>query len=175
MSTPGGWGSAGCPRSLAELLAGAAQAYGEAPAILRADGSRTSFAQLEHDAAAVARALADAGAPRDALVRVALDDAALFPAAFYGVALAGCTAVLCPLPAGEKPLYCLDAATMRAILAPGPVDGALLRAARGLGAETGRRWWRSPRRTPWSRTSPKRAGVSPASWAALVRWATPRP
>ena len=45
--------------------------------------------------------------------------------------LGGCTAVLCPLPAGEKLPYCLDAATMRAILAPGPVDGASLRAAPG--------------------------------------------
>lgn len=51
--------------------------------------------------------------------------------------LGGCTAVLCPLPAGEKPPYCLDAATMRAILTPGPVNGASLRAAPGVGAGMG--------------------------------------
>ncbi len=117
--------------TLTELLAEAAQSYGDAPAVLRADGSQVSYARLERDAAAVARGLKDAGASTNSLVQVAVDDPALFPAAFYGVALAGCAAVLCSLPAGEKSPYLLDTPAVRAILSAGPFDGAALRAADG--------------------------------------------
>lgn len=48
----------------------------------------------------------------------------------------------------EKPPYCLDAATMRAILAPGPVDGALLRAARGVGGGNGAALVEKPSENP---------------------------
>lgn len=129
--------------TFAGLLGHAAQAYKNVPAIWRANGEKTSFSQLERDAHAVAGALADAGAPQGSLVRVTIDDAALFAASFYGVALAGCTAVLCPLPAAAEPPYGLNASLVRDILAGGPFDGARLRrdgdATLDCGAASGER------------------------------------
>lgn len=125
--------------------------------------------------AAVARVLVDAGAPRDALVRVALDDAALFRPPSTAWPWPGARPCSAPFLRGRSPRIAWTPPQCGPSWRLGPSTVRRCARRRGLGAETGRCWRRSPRRTPGSRTSSKRVGASPALWAAPVRWATSRP
>lgn len=116
------------PQTLGGLLARAADTHGDDPAFLDAAGGTTGFAELELRAKAVGRVLKDVGAA-GSLVQIDVADGPEFAAAFYGVALAGCTAVLCPLPSSEKPPYKLDTQEVRAMVSGGPYDGRRLRQA----------------------------------------------
>lgn len=98
--------------TIEQLVARSAAMYGTRAALERADGSATSYAQLERQVKAVGAALRDQGVGMGATVRVNVRDQALFPAAWLGTVAAGCVAAVCPLPA-EEPLPLVDDAFVR--------------------------------------------------------------
>lgn len=103
-----------------QLVARSAAAYGEHPALECADGSITSYRQLERQVGAMCAALRDRGVGAGETVRIDVHDQALFPVAWLGAVTAGCIAAVCPLPA-EEPTLLVDDVFVRTACASGAV------------------------------------------------------
>tara|TARA_A100001391_G_scaffold37386_1_gene20533 strand:- start:31754 stop:33349 length:1596 start_codon:yes stop_codon:yes gene_type:complete len=88
------------PATLAKLIDHAARHFGDAEAIVAADG-RMSYAQIGHDSDAVARALAAAGVASGDHVGICAGNTAQWVTLFYGIAKAG--AVCVPINTRLKP------------------------------------------------------------------------
>jgi len=88
------------PATLANLIGHAARRFGDAEAIVAADG-RMSYAQIDHDSDLVARALAAAGIAKGEHVGICAGNTGQWMTLFYGIAKAG--AVCVPINTRLKP------------------------------------------------------------------------
>tara|TARA_R100000365_G_scaffold233_1_gene765 strand:- start:10452 stop:12047 length:1596 start_codon:yes stop_codon:yes gene_type:complete len=88
------------PATLAKLIDHAARHFGDAEAIVAVDG-RKSYAQIDHDSDAVARALTAAGVAKGDHVGICAGNTVQWVTLFYGIAKAG--AVCVPINTRLKP------------------------------------------------------------------------